>query len=150
MIWPVLAVLLYLAREDWRYRSVPIWSLIIYAVLVFAWLAPDIEWTATVTNLSFLAVQFLLVLLYFKLRRGSATKVLGGMLGWGDVVFILINAVLLSSVHFLAAYLLGLVGTLLLVILSGKHRISNYAIPLISGLAASHAVVLLCLYFKFW
>ncbi|MEL6836020.1 MAG: hypothetical protein AAFP77_23685 [Bacteroidota bacterium] len=146
VIWLLIIVLLFLAWEDWQHRSVSVWSLVVYGLLALLWFFPLLDWSVAVVNLSFLLLQSLLVLLYFKIRKGSAGNVFGGMLGWGDVVFIAISATVFATLPFLAAYILGLIATLLVVLLTGKYRIPGYSIPLISGLAASHIVVLLYLY----
>ena len=145
-----ISILLYLAREDWKHRSVPLWSLFLFLAISWFSIHFNWQWADLAFNFSFLFVQFFLLMLYFVLRKHSWRNVLGGMLGWGDVVFILMTASYLSSFWFLASYLLGLIGSLLLVVVTGAHRKDHFTIPLISGLALSQGIILIIKYFIFF
>jgi hypothetical protein len=144
-----ISILLYLAWEDWKHRSVPLWSLLLFLAISWFSIHFNWQWADLAFNFCFLFVQFFLLMLYFVLRKYPWRNVLGGMLGWGDVVFILMTASYLSSFWFLASYLLGLIGTLLIVFLTGLYRTENFTIPLISGLAISQGVILVIKYLSF-
>lgn len=133
----LIGLLLFLAWEDWRDRSVPIWALGCFGLALLFWIYPKFSWLFSVTNLFFVLIQLGLVVLYFRYLKSRQTAVLGEMLGWGDVVFILISALLWPTHYFLLAYLSGLILTLVVVYLSGRHEDKQYSIPLISGLAIS-------------
>lgn len=148
IFWLLISTLLFLAWEDWQYRSVAIWSLALYGILVVVWLWPQFDFYSALLNLCFLLIQFLLLYLYFRFRDGSGVKLAGTMLGWGDIVFIAINAILFPSFQFLSGYMVGLVATLAVALLAGLHRNKARSIPLISGLALSQGLVLVGMRFN--
>jgi hypothetical protein len=137
LIGLVISILLLLAWEDWKQRSVTIWSLAVYALLAWLVFRPYFQWAFLLVNTVFVIIQLLLVTVYFSFRKKQKNAVLGKMIGWGDVVFIILSALFLPTDYFLGSYLFGLIGTLLLVMITGAHQNPNYAIPLISGLALS-------------
>lgn len=132
-IWASL--LLWLAWEDWQNRSVSLWALLLAGGAGFY--VHYVNWTpgSALFNIGFLLVQYMFLLIYFRWRSQRWQWLLGTMLGWGDVVFVLVSAFFLPTLLFLVTYLLGLIGTLLVVYLSGVYRQRNFAIPLITGLA---------------
>ena len=144
-----ISILLYLALQDWKHRSVPLWSLLIFMVVSYYTVQHEWQWTDMVFNVCFLCLQFILLVGYFVLRKHPWRSVIGGMIGWGDIVFIFLTALYLSPFWFLASYLIGLIGTLLTVFLTGMYRKDNFTIPLISGLALSQGIVLIIKYLNF-
>ena len=140
-----LLILLVLAYQDLRSRSIHLAPLFVYAALAvfFLWehRFPAAQMPEQVINFAFLLIQYLILALYFSWRSGKRQWVVGSMIGWGDVVFILLSALWLSSFYFLITYLGGLVATLLITLLV-RLRKPITEIPLVSGLAASQLIVL--------
>lgn len=60
-------------------------------------------------NLFFLALQFLLVSLYFFLKKKKWVKLTGTQLGWGDILFLLTIAFYFSVLNFIFFYVSSLV-----------------------------------------
>lgn len=115
----ILAVLLIIFVQDMMSRSV-YWILFPLLATLFIVLRllsrqnfADIG-QSTLINLSFLVVQLLLVSAYFSLKRGQWVNITAGLLGWGDVFFLLCAAVYLSVLNFLFFYIFSLMITLLL------------------------------------
>jgi hypothetical protein len=64
-------------------------------------------------NLAFLALQLLLVSLYFSARHKSWVNITRQLLGWGDILFLACIACYLSALNFLLFYMVSLIGALL-------------------------------------
>ena len=114
----ILAVLLLIFVQDMMSRSV-YWALFPLLAILFILLRllshqyfADIG-QSTLINLSFLAIQLLLVSAYFSLKKGWWVNITAGLLGWGDVLFLLCSAVYLSVLNFFLFYLLSLLTALL-------------------------------------
>jgi len=65
-------------------------------------------------NCTFLALQFLLVSLYFSLKNRRWINITADLLGWGDILLLLCVAFYLSVLSFLFFYIGSLIGALLI------------------------------------
>lgn len=65
-------------------------------------------------NIGFLMLQLLIITLYFSVKTRKRATVIGEMLGWGDILFLIVIAFYLSALNFLFFYIVSLVGSLLL------------------------------------
>lgn len=132
----ILALLMLIFAQDMRSRSV-YWFLFpvltgLFLVLAFYPLH-GYTWQPVLLNMGFLLLQFLLLSVYFSAKNARWVNITAGLLGWGDILFLLSIAFYLSVLNFLFFYLASLVCVLLFwLVFSAKH---NKEIPL-AGLQA--------------
>ncbi|MES2063493.1 MAG: hypothetical protein V4456_16310 [Bacteroidota bacterium] len=115
----MVAVLLGIFVQDMLWRKV---YLLAFPILLFLFVVSsflhrrslaDVAF-ASVVNITFLAVQFLLVSFYFFLKNKKWVKLTGSQLGWGDILFLLTIAFYFSALNFILFY----VSSLLLALVS--------------------------------
>lgn len=115
---PLMAfVLLKIAQEDWKERAVRFYWFITLFILL-AWVNMEKIGVSTFLtqyfrNVIFIAVQLLLVNLYFCLRHRRMFWIFDRYLGWGDVVFLLS----IAGAWNLGGFLLFFIGSLLLILI---------------------------------
>ncbi|MGN6640301.1 MAG: hypothetical protein ACTHJ8_15435 [Mucilaginibacter sp.] len=138
----VLITLLFIFFQDVRSRSVYVVLLAALALLlsVAHYLRePDFSslWLPALINMTFVALQFLLLTVYFSVRRHKMTNILKAqMIGPGDWLFFLSTALYLSVANFLFFYIISLLCVLLGWLLwNGFSPKSSKYIPL-AGLQA--------------
>jgi hypothetical protein len=110
----ILILLILVFIQDMRSRSV-YW--VLFPVLVVLFIAlnmlqhqPHIDLLQPVMiNMAFLLLQFVLVSAYFSIKNSGWTNITAGMLGWGDILFLLSIAFYLSVLNFLFFYIASLV-----------------------------------------
>lgn len=95
-------------------------------------------------NISFLALQFLILSIYFSIKnKGWFNVITAGLLGWGDLLFLLSIAFYLSALNFLFFYIFSLVAVLIIwVVWLTISKTKNKQIPL-AGLQALIFIVFL-------
>ncbi|RZL20276.1 MAG: hypothetical protein EOO89_00735 [Pedobacter sp.] len=97
--------------EDLKYRAVHWW--LFPLLLASCWyMASEHDLQQPINNLLwntiFLASQFLLLTIYFSLKRGQLTSVFKGLFGIGDLFFLLSIAVYFSFLNYLLFYVASL------------------------------------------
>lgn len=93
-------------------------------------------WRDILFNIGFFASQLGLVILYFSIRNKKLTIITAGLLGLGDVLFILCTAFYLSIFNFLLFYIASLTAVLLFwLIWQSAVSVKSRHIPL-AGLQA--------------
>ncbi len=110
----ITLVLLGIAVQDFRQRSVyALWFPILVLLFCISRLygAPSIHdmLLSTGINLLFLALQFVMLTVYFSIKARHAVNITIALLGWGDVLFLASLAFYLPVLSFIAFYLLSLV-----------------------------------------
>lgn len=63
---------------------------------------------STSVNLAFISLQLLLITIYFSLKNKKFILITEGMLGWGDILFLVCLSFLLPLTSFLVFYILSL------------------------------------------
>ncbi|MXV50394.1 hypothetical protein GS399_05365 [Pedobacter sp. HMF7647] len=105
--------LIYIFYQDLRYRAVYWWTfpLLLTLILIALFNTDGFDgWLeGTLLNLAFLALQLLVVMLYFSLKEHRLVNITQGYLGLGDVLFLFCAACYLSPLVFFAFYLVSLV-----------------------------------------
>ncbi len=114
--------LLFVFYQDLRYRAV-YWLafpplLVLLLLLAYRDNSPALMMINSGSNLAFLLVQFAALSLYFSLKRKRWVNITRGLLGWGDILFILCLAFYFSLLNFLLFYISSLIVVLLLTGLS--------------------------------
>jgi hypothetical protein len=114
----ILVVLAMIFVQDLRSRSVYwFWFPVLLVLFIAAGILQYRSFTAigetAFINCVFLALQFLLVSLYFSLKNRKWVNVTTGLLGWGDILLLLSVAFYLSVLNFLLFYMVSLIGALL-------------------------------------
>lgn len=110
--------LLFLFYQDMRYRAV-YWLMFPFLLVLFADLAyVQVEFMSLVNNsgvnLAFLLIQFLILTFYFSLKNRRWINISAGLLGLGDILFLLCIAFYLSPLNYLFFYLISLIVVLLI------------------------------------
>ncbi len=94
-------------------------------------------------NVLFFTVQLFILSGYFSLKNKRWVNITDGLLGWGDVLFLLAAAVFLSVLNFLFFYVAGLIAVLLVWALrQAVFKQKNNQVPL-AGLQALFFIVIL-------
>jgi Flp pilus assembly protein protease CpaA len=144
------AVLLWVFVQDIKERSV-YWFLFPALTMAFLWVGllqgrPFAEVThTTLINAGFLIFQYLMVSAYFSVKNKKWVNITAGLMGWGDVLFLLTLCCYLSVLNFLAFYITSLLLVLtiwLIWMLLAKRQ--NKQVPL-AGLQA----LVLAIFFGF-
>lgn len=137
------AVLLKVAEEDWKYRTVHLyWFIALF--LILAWI--NIEEMGLgdfalryLYNVLFIGVQLLLVNAYFCLKERRLFWIFDRYLGWGDVAFLLA----IAGAWSLGAFFLFFIGSLVLILVFTMVYLRKENIPL----AGLQALLFLVCYF---
>lgn len=113
-----LIVLLLIFVQDVKERSV-YWFLFPVLVMLF-FLTHLLEhhlfadtWLPVLINISFLALQFVLVSVYFSVKNKGWVNITTDLLGLGDILFLVSLAFYLSVLNFLFFYIVSLIVVLL-------------------------------------
>ncbi|MFH0894970.1 MAG: hypothetical protein V2A54_11105 [Bacteroidota bacterium] len=142
---PILIILLVLiliglAIEDFRFRSVQIIFFPIFILITFLFGLNKIELkeliTASLFNLAILTIQFAILFLFLSLKEKRAVRLFRDYLGLGDVIFLAGISFLFSTVNF-CIFITGSLVMLLLFncILGLIKKNLNKRIPLLGQLA---------------
>jgi len=120
LILEILAVLVLLLifLQDVRSRAVhwflfPVLAGLLTIIRLYdhPWFA---IWQVASINMGFLAVQLLILTVYFSLKNKKWINITRQLLGWGDVLLLICLTVYLSALNFLFFYMVSLTGVLLL------------------------------------
>lgn len=110
----IVLVCLGIAYQDFKFRAVYWW---LFPVLLFAcaevvFLRTDLQlmFANLFYNSVFLAIQLLLLTLYFTVKERRLVNILDGYFGLGDLLFLLAITVYLSFLNYVLFYLLSLFG----------------------------------------
>jgi hypothetical protein len=136
----ILAIIVY---QDFKFRAVswilfPLLAAIILLENIFIHALPVFA-DFYLINFGFIAVQLVLITLYFSLRNKRWVKLWEQHLGAGDILFFLILCLFFSPVNFLLFYLGSLIVTVVVVLVLRRVRTDMNVIPLAgiqSGLLA--------------
>jgi hypothetical protein len=109
-----MIILAFIFAQDLRSRSVYWFLFPCLTVLFLVLTLSHFAWQPLLINMGFLILQFLLLTAYFSLKNSQWTNITAGMIGWGDILFLLSAAFYLSVLNFLFFYLASLVCALFL------------------------------------
>lgn len=127
----ILVVLACLFFQDIRSRMVYVFWFPVLAVLFIGlnWErfgSVAAIWPAILFNLGFLALQLLLLTVYFSLKKKSAVNITTTLIGWGDIMLLISCAFYFSAIgyciFYLVAILLSLVIWVLFKLASGSRE----------------------------
>jgi hypothetical protein len=104
--------------EDMRSRSVhwfwfPMLAIVLIALRCDEAQAASEIMATTAFNIAFLIIQMLLVTLYFSIKQQKLINITEGLLGWGDILFVLSIAFYFSFLNFIVFYVISLVVVLI-------------------------------------
>ncbi|PCJ87270.1 MAG: hypothetical protein COA57_04890 [Flavobacteriales bacterium] len=111
----------------------------LFAVLFFRGLqVTDFQtlWQSFLLNLSFIVIQLLAVTVWFSLKNRALVNITKNHLGWGDILFFAVSALVFSPVNFLLFYIISLTLILTGFLLYKAFRPQAKQIPLAGGMAA--------------
>ena len=95
LLFPLLTVLL----TGERFQNPTVLAELMYSVLI---------------NVSFIAIQLVILTFYFSIKNKKWINLTIGLLGLGDILFLLSIAFYLSVLNFLFFYIISLIGVLLI------------------------------------
>ena len=114
-----LIILLLIFLQDWKGRAV-YWFLFPLLVILLIYIRsrptiflPEFE-RSVLINMSFIGVQLVILTLYFSIKNKRWTNITAGLLGLGDILFLLSIAFYLSTLNFLFFYIISLIAVLLI------------------------------------
>lgn len=135
----LMTCLVFVFYQDMRYRAVSWFAFpLLLALLIF--LTPgsvnvNSLFMDLVFNLSFLLLQLGILTVYFSVKQQKLVNITQGLLGWGDILFLLCLAFYLSPVNYLLFYVGSLIAVLLISLLASKNGAAKNKVPL-AGLQA--------------
>ncbi|MDR1678836.1 MAG: hypothetical protein LBR81_03570 [Prevotellaceae bacterium] len=139
----LLAALIY---QDFKSRSV-LW--VIFPVLIifqfflsYKLIGWDELWRNTVVNLMLLALQFLLLTLYFSFRNARWTNIINKYIGAGDVFFFVFLSLAFSPFNFIAFFVVSLLAILIIYFLIVRKNLKKHKIPLLGAMSIAYLPVL--------
>ena len=142
----ILLLLIVLIYQDFTERSVHwfLFPLLIISQFTLTYLSigwDDLLLNATVI-LALLALQFLLLSLYFSFRNGRLINIINKYIGIGDLFYFLFLCLAFSPFNFISFF----VGSLLLILttyfLLIRTKTKQYKIPLLGSLSIAYIVLL--------
>jgi hypothetical protein len=136
----------YIAFQDFKYRAVywflfPGLSLLLY-YMKYPKAGNLLTLQDAIYALSFLAVQLIILFLYFTVKNRKAVNILKSHLGLGDVLFLVAISFYLSPVNYLLFYVFSLLLIIIYVLMLNLTRKKMEQIPL-AGLQAIFFTLLL-------
>jgi hypothetical protein len=112
----MIFLLIIIAYQDYKYRAITWIMLPILFLVNFISAGYDkgLQMTIenTLTNSLFLTVQFTLVYLFFRTKKGSPTSFTGHFIGWGDLLYFAAITPCYSIVIFICYLVSGMLFTL--------------------------------------
>jgi len=131
-----IIVLCVLSYQDFKQRQVSVFLLIALFIL-FSIVAYQVEisWKEMVKNFvinaGFVAIQIVVVKIYFSLRNKRNERILDTYIGKGDLFFFIVSCLAFSVAWFIPFYIISLIIALLSTIISnGLGKAKTVEIPL--------------------
>lgn len=140
-------LLLFTLYQDLRYRGVFWWTFpLLFIGFGMLSCAQDgvLNWSRVLSvNLAFLFLQFFLLTAYFSVRKKRLTNVFSGLIGLGDMLFLLSMSAYLPMLSYAGFYILSLLLVILAYVVINMMRFSvDHRIPLAGYQAAMMGGVL--------
>lgn len=136
----ILFFLTVISWQDFRTRSVSVFSLIILAITCFVKAVQKDDIRTAVSNflfvLSFEVFFIALLQLYFFIKNKKFSNIIDHKIGKGDLAFLISVSFVLSPMSFIALILISAILSIILtlalqvVLKSEKSLITNYPVPL--------------------
>jgi len=148
----ILLLLLLIAYQDHKYRGVT-WYIFPILCALLAYRSVQIYGLAAVLqhtgiNLLFVALQLLILQLYFWLKHRRWQWIFDTVLGWGDVVFLITIAVYLPVIEYFIFYVSSLILVLLMTLVVRIWSKSVATVPLAGWQALLFLILLSLEHFK--
>lgn len=144
----VLILLLFsVFYQDIKYRAVywvlfPI-LLILQFFIAVTYYSLQLVLVNGMYNLIFIAIQFLLITVYFSLKNKKLINITTNYLGWGDIIFLLVISFSFSPLNYLLFYITSLCLILIIsLMVSFKSKNQPFQIPL-AGLQSAYLILFL-------
>jgi hypothetical protein len=137
--------LLTLIYQDFKFRKIS-WVLLplLFTVLVLM-AAQHFNWKDASKNFginaSFLLLQFVLLSVYFSIRKKKLTNIFDSMIGWGDILMLLVLCMAFSPMNFIFFYLSSLIFSVVFFLII---RLKNNTVPLAGMQSALLLLVWIC------
>ena len=110
-----------IAYQDFKTRLISVWLLVLYSIVVLGgFFIRGNTLEQLIENIFFCCIYFLfsyLILhLYFFLKRGSFTKIIDTMLGWGDVWVLVLMGLTLEITNLIFFFTCTFLVTILIIL----------------------------------
>jgi len=126
--------LFWIAYQDFKQRAVHVALFIALALLLLGlnlsigfW---EDKYPQMLVNTLFLAFQFGVLLIYFRIKTGQWGQVMDRKLGWGDIAFLCCLTLYMSFLSFFLFYVISLFFVLLVTLIRKDWRNPEKGIPL--------------------
>ncbi len=144
---PALIFLGMIAYEDFKYRAISWWWLPFLAIALIIPALYHIPGKTLLTyfslNVSFIAIQFIILTLYFSLKHGKFINILNQYLGTGDLLFFIIIGLFFSPILYITFLIVGLFVTLGGFLIWKSTTKKNATVPLAGALALCLCIAIL-------
>lgn len=136
----LILLLLIISYQDFNARAISWWTIPLLLGIVlyirFYNFYSETWWQESAFNFSFLLIQFILITLYFSIKKKTFTNIIDRHLGLGDILFLIPLALLFSPLSFLLFYILSILFVLLgFLFYKSIFRSETETIPLAGGQA---------------
>ena len=148
----IILLLIALIYQDFKYRYVLwfIFPLLIGGQFFVSYISIgwDEFWRNTTVNLMLMALQFLVLTLYFSFRNRKWINIINKYIGVGDVFFFVFLSLAFSPFNFLTFFIVSLLVVLIIYSLTVRKKLRKYKIPLLGGMAVAYLLALCVEYFS--
>jgi drug/metabolite transporter (DMT)-like permease len=125
---------LWIAYQDFKQRAVSIVLFIVLALLLLGLNLSIGPWKEKypqmLANILFLAFQFSVILIYFRVKTGRWGHVMDQKLGWGDIAFLCCLTLNMPFLSFFLFYAVSLFLVLLITLIRKDWRDPEKGVPL--------------------
>jgi hypothetical protein len=144
---PALFFLGMIAYEDFKYRAISWWWLPLLAAALAIPALNHIQGKTLLSyfimNASFIAIQFIILTLYFSLKNRRLINIFNHHLGIGDILFFIIIGLFFAPILYITFFIVGLFVTLIGFLVWKSTTKKTATIPLAGALALCLCIAIL-------
>lgn len=127
----VIPVLIFITYQDFRERAVSVWLFPALGSLFLIKNLSEILYSQYILNvfinIGFCLIQYGILTLYFSFKKKSIINLADNLLGWGDIVFVLVLCFAFPPLMFFIYYMLSLV---IATLIGFYFKLQNKTVPL--------------------
>lgn len=127
----VIPVLIFITYQDFRERAVSVWLFPVLGSLFLVKNLTVIDYSQylfnTLINIGFCLIQYAILTLYFSFKNKTIINIADTVLGWGDIVFVLVLCFAFPPLMFFIYYMLSLV---IATLIGFYFKLQNKTVPL--------------------
>lgn len=127
----IIPVLIFITYQDFKERAVSVWLFPVLGSLFLVKNLSEILYSQYILNvfinIGFCLIQYAILTLYFSFKNKTITNIADTLLGWGDIVFVLILCFAFPPLMFFIYYMLSLV---IATLIGFYFKLQNKTVPL--------------------